>query len=191
MKKVFVWLMILALVLMGAAAAEEFSLRGVRFGMSLDEVQAAEGSKGHVITPSRGVKVVYVPSELEGVAIGRASSDVLTYEFRYGTLYEIQFWSGYYETEEEAQVAFDTWEAMIETRYGDCIDETEPTSDTRSLTFYKEFYKGFEQDFENKCVRLRKIGLTVEGQQIIVDLFILPSVDDFETFCVIDSLDDR
>ena len=176
--------MLLTLALRGAAD-EEFSLRDVRFGMSVGEVQATEGSEGMVMNLSRGTKVVYVPSELEGVKIGRANSDVLTYEFRFGRLYEIQFWSGYYKTEKEARAAFDTWEAMIETRYGDYIDEAEPTADTRSLTFYKDFLG----DFENECIRLRKIGLTVEGQRIIADLFILPSLDDFQTFCVLDSLD--
>ena len=185
MKKVFIILIVMALALMSSAAAEEFSLRGVRFGMSIGEVQAAEGSEGRVMNLSRGTKVVYVPSELEGVKIGRASSDVLTYEFRFGKLYEIQLWSGYYETEDEARTAFDTWEAMIESRYGDCIDEAEPATDTRSLTFYKEY----TQDFDNQCVKLRKISLIVEGRRIIIDLFILPSVDDFQTFCTIDSLD--
>ena len=186
MKKAFIVLMVTALAMMGSAMAEEFSIRGVRFGMSIGEVQAAEGNEGRVMNLSRGTKVVYVPSELEGVEIGRANSDVLTYEFRFDKLYEIQLWSGYYETKEEAQIAFDTWETMIETRYGDCIDDAEPTADTRVLTFYR----GVIQDFEQKCVRLRKIGLTVEGQRIIIDLFILPSVDDFQTFCTIDSLDD-
>lgn len=182
MKKVWILLVVMVLAVLGAAEADEFSVRGVQFGMTLDEVQTAEGAKGRVLNSRSGTKAVYMPSELEGVEIGRAGSDVLTYKFHFGRLYEIQFWSGYYESEAEARNAFDAWDAMIQTRYGDCIDDAEPAADTACLSFYKDFY----EDFDSRCIRSHKIGLTVEGQRIIADLFILPSVDDFQTFCAFD-----
>ena len=182
MKKWLLLLVSLALALVPAALAEEFSIRDVRFGMTPSEVQATEGSEGK--TSRNGEKVIYVPDELEGVRIGRAASDVLLYRFRFGALCAIQFWSGYYETEAEAQAAFDTWQEMIETRYGDCIDAAEPDRETSCLQFYREN----TNDFAGRCLRLRRIGLTVDGERIAVDLFLLPSMDDFQTFCAFERL---
>ena len=183
MKKWILLVLVLLVALVPAALAEEFSVRDIRFGMSLSQVQAAEGDEGRLLL--QNTKVTYLVDELEGVKIGRASSDVLYYKFRFGSLYEIQFWSGYYETEAEAQAAFDTWLARIEERYGDCIDEAEPEADTECLAFYREN----TSDFDGRCVRLKKLGLTVGGQKIVADLFLLPSVDDFQTFCVFDCLE--
>lgn len=180
-KKLIALFLLLSIIAACPAMADPFTVRqGVRFGMSKAEVQLVEGSEGQE-QPAKG-KLIYTPVELEGVAIGRASSETLYYKFNLDRLWEVQFWSGYYETETEAQAAFDTWEAWIEMAYGDCLDAETPTLDTSCL----QFYKGFYNNFDEKCVRSRKLGLTVDGEQIVVDLFILPSMDDFNTFCIFD-----
>lgn len=182
MMKKLIALFLLLSILAFPAMAEPFTLRqGVRFGMSKAEVQQVEGSEGRE-QPKKGKLIYDVLDQLEGVPVGRASAETLYYKFSSDQLWEVQFWSGYYETEAEAQAAFDTWEALVETEYGDCLDAEAPVQDTSCLRFYKDL----SSNFDEKCVCFRKLGLTVDGEQIVVDLFILPSMEDFHTFCAFD-----
>ena len=48
--------------------------------------------------------------------------------------------------------------------------------------------RGAEEALAGRCLRLRRIGLTVDGERIAVDIFLLPSMDDFQTFCAFERL---